>query len=244
MHQDIIAKFRESISHNETIVLSCRCSITYTGRAESFLADGDRLVIIKSDGTLLVHQPSGSVPVNYMPKDSVHKMLLRNAELCLESKSSGSKETIRIVIHHPHFLYSQKLDDSQRIAIQGTERDMSDMIYENPELIEKGFKPLSREEHTKYGFIDVFGYDKSNVFVVVECKRYNADFKAVSQLKRYVDLIKKNKGLKEVRGIIASPKISDNALDFAKKLGFEYRSISPPKYLEEYDKKQKKLGEY
>ncbi|MBI4141199.1 DUF91 domain-containing protein, partial [Candidatus Woesearchaeota archaeon] len=122
-----------------------------------------------------------------------------------------------------------------------TEEDMSKMLYSNPELIELGFKPVSQEEQTKYGFIDVFGTDKDGVLTVVECKRYCADLSAVTQLRRYVEKIKESKGIDTVRGIIAAPKITDNAKNMLEDWGFKFISVNPPKYLEEFDKKQSKL---
>ena len=118
------------------------------------------------------------------------------------------------------------------------------MLYNNPEMIEEGFRPLSMEEHTKYGFIDVFGYDKENVLTVIECKRYSGDLKAVSQLRRYVEKIKSAKGIENVRGVLACPKMSDNALKMLTDFGFEFKSVKPPKYLEKFDKKQRSLGHF
>jgi endonuclease len=120
------------------------------------------------------------------------------------------------------------------------------MLYENPEMIEKGFRPFSREEHTRFGFIDVFGTDKNGLLVIIECKRDVADFKAVAQLHRYVHRIMRSKGIREdtIRGVIAAPKISSNAMHMLKEHKYEFISVMPPKYLERFDKKQKRLGEY
>ncbi|HLD96877.1 MAG TPA: endonuclease NucS, partial [Candidatus Nanoarchaeia archaeon] len=57
-----IAAFGEALRSNRIVVLGCACEIHYSGRAESFLSSGDRLIIIKSDKTLLIHQPAGSNP--------------------------------------------------------------------------------------------------------------------------------------------------------------------------------------
>ena len=86
-----------------------------------------------------------------------------------------------------YFFNSQKLEDGRSIVISGTEADMAKMLYEKPEMIEKGFTPVSQEEQTKYGFIDVLGVDKDGMLTVVECKRYCADLGAVTQLRRYVE---------------------------------------------------------
>ncbi|MBN2454883.1 endonuclease NucS [Candidatus Woesearchaeota archaeon] len=238
-----IASFNEALNNSKTVILACSCTVRYSGRAESFLDEGDRIIIAKSDGTLLVHQPTGSTPVNYM-KNASHQLTLQDGKLTLSSRSLADKEYLDIAISKVHYYNFSELADSQSIQLVGSERDMSDMIYSNPSLIAPDFRPLSREEHTKYGFIDVFGYDKNNTLVIIECKRYVADLKAVDQLMRYIKKIKQLKGLKQVRGIIASPKISPNALQMLLDHKLEWKKVSPPKYMERYDNDQKKLGEY
>lgn len=244
IHEEFASKINEAISKSQLIFIACNCTIWYSGRAESFLPEGDRIIIIKPDKNLLVHQPKGSAPVNYMKEDSYHSISKIDDGLFINSSNLQLKEYLDIKINALHFYHTQSLEDNQKIQISGTEKDMADYIYSNPGVIEQGFKPLSTEEHTKYGFIDVFGHDKNNVLVVIECKRYTGDLKAVDQLGRYVEKIKKSRGLNSVRGILACPKISPNALMMLHDLGFEYREIRPPKYLERYDKKQKSVLDF
>jgi len=237
-----IIEFNKALNNNKSILLSCNCSVNYSGRAESSLADGDRIILIKSDNTLLIHQPHGSNPINYMKERSSHKLLKQEGNLVLKSYNILLKEYMTIKINKIHSLEILNLSDTQKLILSGSEKDMSDMIYNNPKLIDTDFNPLSREEHTKYGFIDVFGHDKSNTLVVIECKRQTADLNAVDQLIRYTKKIKQLKGLTNVRGIIASPKISPNALQMLLDHKFEYRSVSPPNYLEQHDKQQQRLN--
>ncbi len=239
--EDYCTLLNDALARNETIVFSCNCTIRYSGRAESYLDKGDRVIMIKSDNALIVHQPAGNAPINYMKPNTSHSLKIENGKLVLKSQNLILKERMEMVIDKIHFFNSQKLEDGQAITIAGTEDDMSDMIYNNPELIEEGFKPVSQEEQTKYGFIDVLGVDKNGVLTVVECKRYNAELSAVTQLRRYVEKIMVSKGITKVRGILAAPKITENAEKMLKDWGFEFKSIKPPKYLEEYDKKQSKL---
>ncbi len=239
--EDYCTLLNDALTRNETIVFSCKCRIRYSGRAESFLDWGDRIVMIKSDNALLVHQPTGNAPINYMKPGSSHSLKTEKEELILKSQNLLLKEKMEITIDKIHFFNSHKLEDGQAIRVSGTEEDMSNMIYTNPELIEEGFKPVSQEEQTKYGFIDVLGVDKEGVLTVVECKRYCAELSAVTQLRRYVEKIMISKGITKVRGILAAPKITPNAEKMLKDWGFQFVSIKPPKYLEEYDKKQSKL---
>ena len=240
----LLPSFKDALDKNQAIIMFLRCSIHYSGRAESYLPEGDRIVIIKQDRTLLIHQPEGSAPVNYMKAGTSLHLCLENKKLELQCKNLAAKEYLDISISQVHSFICQNMEDNESLQIVGSERDMSDMLYDSPEMIEPGFKPLSREEHTKYGFIDLFGHDKDNILVVIECKRYAGDLHAVTQLRRYVEKISSLKGLKKVRGILACPKISSNAKKMLEDFGFEYRQVRPPKYLLKFDQKQKKLGEY
>lgn len=239
--QDYATLLADALNRNETVVLACTCSIRYSGRAESFLASGDRIVIVKGDKAILVHQPTGNAPINYMKPQTSHSVTFEDGKLMLKSKNLPMKEFLDVTIERIHFYNSHKLEDSQTIVVAGTEEDMSNMLYAQPELIEEGFKPVSREEQTKYGFIDVFGTDKDGNLTIVECKRYCADLSAVTQLRRYVEKMMVSKGVTKIRGILAAPKITENAKKMLEDWGFEFKVIKPPKYLEEFDKKQVKL---
>jgi|SRR3989338_3386550 len=243
-NEEYCSLFNDAINRNETVVFSCKCSIRYSGRAESFLDIGDRIIIIKSDNALLVHQPSGNAPINYMKPETSHKLSLEVNKLILRSRNLSLKEQMDINIERIYFFNSHKLEDGQSIIVSGTEDDMSRMIYENPGLVEEGLKPVSQEEQTKYGFIDVLCIDKNNILTIIECKRHNADLGAVTQLRRYVEKLMVSKGISKVRGILAAPKITSNAEKMLIDWGFEFKSIKPPKYLEEFDKKQSKLDNF
>ena len=58
--------FQAALSSNKTSCLFCKCIVSYSGRAEAELEEGERLIIIKADNTLLVHQSEGNTPINYM----------------------------------------------------------------------------------------------------------------------------------------------------------------------------------
>jgi len=238
---DFVRQAKEALDKNHSAIFNCECSINYSGRAESHLPKGDRTIIIKSDKTLLVHQPTGNNPINYMKEKTKHVLSNSSNSVVLQSVNLPMKEYLDITINKVYFLHTQQLTDNEKIIIIGTERDMAEHIMQHPELISKDFKPLSLEEHTKYGFIDVFGHDQDNTLVVVECKRYNGNLDAVTQLRRYVEKIKESKGLTKVKGVLACPNISSNALAMLKDWGYEHARVSPPKYMEKYDKQQQKL---
>lgn len=243
---DFRRKFNSALKANETITVFCRCSIKYTGRAEAELEEGDRLIIIKADNTILVHQPEGNNPINYMKPGTGMELLEADEGLLLKTQNSKLKETLDILITEVYNYATYRLEDGKKLVLVGNEKDMSNMIKAKPELISKDFKPLSREEHTTYGFIDVFGHDKKGNLVIVECKRYTAGVSAVQQLRRYVEKMMELKGLPKtkVKGVIAAPDIAKNAKEMLEKWNYTFISVNPPKRLEQYNKSQKSITEF
>lgn len=235
---------RDYLAKTMMITLYATCSIDYNGRAQSYLPSGERLIIIKPDKTLLIHQPAGNAPINYMKEGTHYHLAEHGNVLILTAHNLRAQEAMIIELHAIHHVYGQPLQDGAKIQLHGHEKDMSDMLYTHPALVEKGLKPVSREEKTEFGFIDVLCRDTKNNLVIIECKRNHADFKAVEQLQRYVEKVKKSKGIMNVRGILASPSISENAKTLLKQLGFQHAHIEPPKFKEAYKKNQKKIGEY
>ena len=242
--EDYSMLIENAVGKFHSAVLGCRCEISYSGRAESFLPEGDRIVLIKEDGSMIIHQPTGNNPVNYMKPGTTHSVSFQEGKCVINSKSVDTKEFMSMKIGEVYFFNSYKMQDGQAIELKGTEKDMAEMIMKSPELIEKGFKPLNMEEYTKYGFIDIFGYDKDNTLTVIECKRYCADPAAVTQLRRYVEKVKSSKGLTFVRGVLAAPKITSNALQMLNDWGFKFVELSPPKYFEKFDKSQQRLHQF
>jgi len=233
-----------SIKSNHSIAIACSCSVKYSGRAEAFLDFGDRIILIKSDNTLIIHQSTGNTPVNYMKPGSSISVDYAEDMITISSQNLPLKEYMTINISKVYFLNSHKLEEGCSLVLEGTEKDMSDMIYNNPELIEQGFRPVSREEQTQFGFLDVFGYDKDNTLCVIECKRYAGDLKAVDQLRRYVEKVKSSKGISKVRGILACPRISSNTEKMLQEYGFSFVKVNPPKREEFYNKSQTKLDSF
>ncbi len=237
-------ELEEELKKGNTIILIGNCKVDYDGRINSHLELGERIIIIKNDRSVVVHKPKGVMPVNYMKEKSIVEFFLEEEKFIIKVYSIKNKESMIVEFESIKHYHSLPLFDEMTIELEGTEKDMSDMIMEKPELISKDFKPLSREEHNKYGFIDVFGYEKDKL-VIVECKKIQAEYNAVMQLDRYVKRISESKGipLEKIKGIIAAPSISESAYDYMKKLGYEYRMVNPPKRNIK-DKNQKGLNSY
>ena len=237
------------------------CSVRYEGRAASKLSEGDRLLVVKHDGTFLVHQSTKMAAINYQgPGASVSTELLYDANNTKSSEPIGlavtakrslpnnAREMIEVSFKRIDFIESFLLKDDKDIKIFGTERELSDLLMDDLHLIEPGLVPLQKESEVRKGTIDILAEDSKKRLVVIEVKRRIAGLDAVTQLARYVKELSQRKGV-QVRGILCSPEITDNSLKMLEKEGLEFFKLSyqignPSAKISGLEKKQKSLGEY
>lgn len=192
------------------------CKVDYHGRARSFLDWGERIVLIKNDGNVLVHQPKMREPINWQPAGSITEYFLTDNMFVVSSRHTNPNEKMKIYFDNVYLIVIASLKDSAVLKISGMEADVVNHIVDNPDCVEDGLRIKKREKHVKSGMIDLFGYDKNHVPVVIEVKRSLATISAVHQLRMYVNDIKKGSDASIVRGILCAPKIPDmvrNLLD-------------------------------
>jgi len=235
------------------VLIAGPCVIKYKGRAGSQLAKGERLIMIKRDGNFLVHQNEGFKPVNYQPKGTRISVKLKEDEddekLVIKAYRKKPKEIIKVVMSEVDFVRNIELRDDKEIDICGTERQLADMLMEDLSVIERGLKAKQKESPLPQGDVDIFAEDKEGKYVIIEVKRKQAGLKAVTQLKRYVDEVKKIKD-REVRGILCAPDISKKAKNHLERKDLEYCTLDFE--IEDFNfasikglrKKQKGLSEF
>ncbi|KUO40139.1 MAG: hypothetical protein AVW06_02825 [Hadesarchaea archaeon DG-33-1] len=237
----------KAIRDKRVALLVGSCIVNYVGRAGSVLPEGERIVILKPDGSLLVHRKKKREPVNWNPPGCTARVRLGKEGLQIISKRQRPKEVLLVLFKGLKLATSFELVDREELYLVGSERDLIDLMFENPSLIEDGFKPLEREKPTRYGMIDLYGTDRDGNGVVIEFKRGRAELAGVSQLERYVAELKEKGG--KVRGILVAPTITSGAFKLLKKCGLEYVRIRrPPTYTFERvltrEKAQRKLREF
>jgi len=242
--ETINSQISTDVNSKKAITIFCNCKVEYRGRAVSDLTWGQRIIFIKPDKTVFVHQPSGRNPVNWMPEKSV--IIIKNFEdnILINVESVNPRELMSIEIDTILVYSSSELIDGKKLESVGSEADMAKMIYEQPHLISKDFIPASMEEQTKYGFIDVLGKNSKNELIVIECKRYKAGLDAVQQLRRYVERLKKEGVTLPIRGIIAAPNITTNAHKMLIDWNFKFIEVHPPMHLARDKQIQETLSEF
>jgi len=226
---EILDFLNEAISKRAfTIIVAC-CRIKYRGRATSRLGSGDRTIIIKTDGSFLIHQDYNLEPVNWQPPNCKFKTRIEDDRVYICGVRRNPPESLEVEICKTHMASYHIGKDIKKLEIAGYEEDMRTMIMENPDLIEKGFRPTSREYQVSTGFIDVLGKDKNGNLVILELKSRRAGTNAVKQLKRYLDDFADDK--KFVRGILVAPSVTEEARELLEEYKMEFKELEPPKEL-------------
>ena len=193
--EEAAEKLKEGIRSRSLMVLVGLMEVFYEGRASSSLGEGERLLIIKQDGSVLVHRPTGYEPVNWQPPGSMIDVAMRDNELVIEARRLSPEEILRITVKRVYSLEAYRLEDSAEFAMYATEEEMKRAILLEPSLIEEGFKPIEDERRVgRAGFVDIFGVDSSGNIVVIEIKRRNATSEDVKQLVSYVREIERELG--------------------------------------------------
>lgn len=223
---DFIEKHHKSKPDKTMLVLVGDCMVDYHGRARSFLDWGERMVMIKQDGTVLVHQPIMREPVNWQPSGSITEFRVnKNKQLVMRSRHIRPPEKMKITFRKIKSIMVSLLRDRATLVISGMEADVVNEIISNPDIIEDGLRISKREKHVKSGLIDIFGFDKNHVPVAIEVKRSVASISAVQQLRMYVNDIKKDVKSANVRGILCAPHVPDMSKKLLADYGLEWREV-------------------
>jgi RecB family endonuclease NucS len=237
---DAINEGLSSVKKSMVIIVG-NCKVDYSGRARSFLDYGERLVIVKPDGTVMVHGSEKREPLNWQPPGTKVRYTPEGG-LTIEARRTSPPESMHIHFKTIEALSIFQLNDGAELNIIGEEADIVDKLEADPSLIEDGLRIIRREQATNSGYIDLFCEDKDGVTVIVEVKRTAITHNAVYQLEAYlVDFKKKNHKIK-VRGILCAPRVSEMAKTLLAEKGLEYKQIDYDFELK--DRKQSSLENF
>ncbi|WP_321111706.1 endonuclease NucS [Halorussus salinisoli] len=206
-----------------------RCTVEYEGRAASTLGPGDRLVVLKPDGTALVHTDEGQKPVNWQPPGCSHEVGVEDGEFRIRSRRTSPEERLVVAFEQVERISTFDVTDRNDLALTGTEEDLRQRILDDPDLVEAGFRPLAIERETPAGAVDIYGEDRDGATVVVELKRKRVGPDAVGQLSRYVETLDRELHADaEIRGFLVAPSVTERARNLLAENGLEFVSLGPP----------------
>lgn len=208
-----------NVARREMVILIVgEMSIEYTGRASSYASNAYRLLIVKPDGALLVHESTRVDPLNWQPPKSIAYFECTENKLKVRSVREDPHEEVIIEVSSIDFIKVCDLA-STKLTVIGRESDVVRVILMNPSVVEDSAVAVGSDIPTTYGKIDVL-LKKDNRLIVVEVKNEKAGVPAVVQLKRYVEFYA-NQGQK-VEGVLVAPDISRDALALLNREGYRF----------------------
>ncbi|MFB6122521.1 MAG: endonuclease NucS [Haloferacaceae archaeon] len=226
-HRDALSALESAFEREELITVFGRCAVEYEGRAESTLGPGERLLVLKPDGSALVHTGEQRTPVNWQPPGCDHFASVRDGRLRVRSVRQSPDETLDVRFDRVHQFVAYDVSAGQELDLYGSEEDLRQHVLDDPELVAEGFTPTATERETDAGPMDVFGEDGEGRPVVVELKRRRVGPSAASQLRRYVEAMRRELGDEAVRGVLVAPSVTDRTADLLDEHGLEFVAVDP-----------------
>lgn len=227
-HRETLSQLKAAFERGDVISVFGRCTVEYEGRAASSLKAGDRLLLLKPDGSALVHTDEKRTPVNWQPPGCEHRAAVRNGQLQVRSERTSPEESLTVRFLSVGQFSAYDATDEADLELTGSEEDLRQHVLENPGLIETGFEPLETERESAAGPMDIYGEAADETPVVVELKRRRVGPDAVGQLQRYVQALTREFGEgTAIRGVLVAPSVTERAEELLATSGLEHVALAP-----------------
>jgi RecB family endonuclease NucS len=197
-----------------------RCSVDYDGRLTAHLPSALRLLIVKADGSVLVHSDGGSYkPLNWMsPPCRLTEHPAGDGQPGKWTVTGKAGETLTITIEETLSDTAVELGVDPGLVKDGVEAHLQELLAEQLHLLGDGWRLIRREYPTPIGPVDIMCRDDSGAHVAIEMKRH-AGLDAVEQLTRYLELLNRDPLLSPVQGVLAAQTIKLQARTLAEDRG-------------------------
>jgi endonuclease len=183
-----------------------RCSVDYEGRLSARLPSAVRLIMVKADGSVLVHSDGGSYkPLNWM---SPPCMLREDGPRWTVTGKSG--EQLIITIEEIVTDAKYHLGTDPGLVKDGVEAHLQELLATHIDTLGAGWRLVRREYPTAIGPVDILCRDPSGAIFAVEVKR-RGEIDGVEQLTRYLELLNRDPLLAPVRGVFAAQEVKPQA---------------------------------
>jgi endonuclease len=188
-----------------------RCQVDYAGRLTAHLPMATRVLMLKADGSVLVHSDGGSYkPLNWMSPPCTVRESINDDGKSEWTVTSKTDDTLRILIDEVVHDSTHELGIDPGLQKDGVERHLQELLAEHPSSLADGLTLVRREFPTAIGPVDLMCRDAGGAAVAVEIKR-RGDIDGVEQLSRYLELLNRDPLLSPVRGIFAAQEIKPQA---------------------------------
>ena len=197
-------------------LLVARCEVRYSGRLNAVLPEAVRLIILKADGSVLVHDDAGGYkPLNWM---SGATSIDENGGTLVVRKPK-TEDVLEITVTEVVSDVTHDMGESAALQKDGVERHLQEELAANLSALGEELTLVKREWPTDVGPVDLICKDVAGEWVAVEIKRIGT-IDAVEQLTRYLAFIREDSAKAGCRGILAAQSIKPQAVALAVSRGF------------------------
>jgi RecB family endonuclease NucS len=196
--------------HRVRIVVA-RCSVDYVGRLTAHLPQSTRVIMMKADGSVLIHSDGGSYTTRIAASD---------AEDIVETWTVENKagEQLIISVHEVLHATDHELGVDPGLVKDGVEAHLQRLLALHVTVLGDGWSLVRREYPTAIGPVDLLCRDAEGTTIAVEIKR-RGEIDGVEQLTRYLDLLNRDPLLAPVSGVFAAQEIKPQARVLAEDRG-------------------------
>lgn len=200
-----------------------RCRVDYVGRLTAHLPEATRVIMVKADGSVLIHSDGGSYkPLNWMSPPCTTRISEPDEEGIQQAwvVENRAGEQLQITVHEVLHDSDHDLGVDPGLMKDGVEAHLQKLLAEQVEVLGAGWRLVRREFPTAIGPVDLMCRDADGLAVAVEIKR-RGEIDGVEQLTRYLELLNRDPLLAPVRGIFAAQEIKPQARVLAEDRGIE-----------------------
>lgn len=199
-------------------IVVARCTVDYAGRLTAHLPEAVRVLMVKADGSVLVHADGGSYkPLNWMSPPCRLVVTEEDGITTWRVENKAGEELI-VRIHDVHAELEHELGIDPGLVKDGVEAHLQQLLAEHVESLGAGWTLVRREFPTAIGPVDLLCRDSAGASVAVEIKR-RGEIDGVEQLTRYLELLNRDPLLAPVAGIFAAQEIKPQARTLAEDRG-------------------------
>lgn len=195
------------------------CSVDYTGRLRAHLPEATRLLVVKADGTILIHADAGAKALNWM---SAPCRLVEAPDGWTVTGARG--ERLHVAISEVLSDTSTELGAEPGLTKTHSEAEIQQLLAADCGSIEEGLRLVRREHPTPIGPVDLLCVDRQGRAVAVEVKRVG-DIDGVEQLSRYLHYLRADTSLSDVRGIYVAGAVKPQAKTLATDRGIRWVEV-------------------
>jgi endonuclease len=190
------------------------CTVDYRGRLSAHLPRAVRVIMVKADGSVLIHSDGGSYkPLNWMSPPCT--LVSADENWTVRNKAG---EELTITIHEVIHELDHHLGVDPGLVKDGVEAHLQQLLAQNPSHLGTGLTLVRREFPTAIGPVDLLCRDAQGAAVAIEIKR-RGEIDGVEQLTRYLSLLNRDPQLAPVVGVFAAQEIKPQARVLAEDRG-------------------------